>query len=93
MCAVRLVLIFFLGAILTGCHSPAPGFFPLGIYAAGSTNEFQEIRSAGFNLVTGPADHEFLQSAGLHQLHVLASIPAIPGRSFSSSSPTQCMSP
>src|ERR1017187_2365373 len=85
MCAVRLVLIAFLGAMLTGCRSPAPGFFPLGIYAAGSTNSLQEIRSAGFNLVTGPADHEFLQAAGLHQLHVLASIPAIPGRSFSSS--------
>src|ERR1019366_1965250 len=84
MCAVRLVLIFFLGAILTGCRSPAPGFFPLGIYGPGSTNNLQEIRSAGFNLVTGPADHEFLQAAGLHELHVLASIPAIPGRSFAS---------
>src|ERR1035437_5017142 len=85
MNTVRLVLIVFLGTMLTGCRSPAPGFFPLGIYGPGSTNELQEIRSAGFNLVTGPADHEFLQAAGLHQLHVLASIPSIPGRPFSSS--------
>lgn len=85
MNAVRLVLIFFLGTILTGCHSPAPGFFPLGIYAAGSTNELQEIRAAGFNLVTGPANHEFLQAAGRHQLHVLGAIPSLPGRSFASS--------
>jgi hypothetical protein len=85
MRAIRLVLVVLLGAILTGCHSPAPGFFPLGIYAAGSTNSLQEIRSAGFNLVTGPASREFLQAAERHQLHVLAAIPAIPGRSFSSS--------
>jgi len=83
MIAVRLVLILFLGTLLTGCRSPAPGFFPLGIYAPGSTNNLQEIHSAGFNLVTGPADQAFLQAAGLHQLRVLASIPSIPGRSFS----------
>ena len=85
MFAFRLVLLSFLGVILAGCRSPAPGFYPLGIYAPGSTNALQEIRSAGFNLVTGPADPAFLQAAGRHQLHVLASIPSIPGRSFSAS--------
>ena len=63
MRAVRLLLISFLGTILTGCRSPAPGFFPLGIYAPGSTNSLQAIHSAGFNLVTGPATREFLQAA------------------------------
>jgi hypothetical protein len=85
MRAIRLVLILFLGTILTGCRSPAPGFFPLGIYAPGSTNELQEIHSAGFNLVTGPASQAFLQAAGRHQLHVLAVIPSTPGRFFASS--------
>ena len=72
-----LILFCALGATLTGCRSTSPraGFFPLGIYAPGSTNNFQEIRSAGFNLVTGPADDLFLQAAGSHQLQVLASIP------------------
>ena len=82
MRAVRLVLICFLAALLTGCRSPAPRFFPLGIYAAGSTNNLQAIRAAGFNLVTGPASRDFLQAAGRHQLHVLAAIPSTPGRPF-----------
>ena len=85
MRAIHLVLVIFLGAMLTGCRSPAPGFFPLGIYAPGSTNNLGAIRAAGFNVVTGPADHEFLQAAGRHQLHVLAAIPSTPGRSFASS--------
>ena len=73
----RLVLLCLLAALLAGCRSPAPGFFPLGIYAPGnSTNSLAQIHSAGFNLVTGPASREFLQAAGLNQLHVLASIPS-----------------
>jgi hypothetical protein len=83
MSAVRLVLILCAGTMLAGCRSPAPGFFPLGIYAPGSTNDLQEIRAAGFNLVTGPADQAFLQAAGRHQLQVLASMPSTPGPSFS----------
>jgi hypothetical protein len=79
---VRLVLICCLGALLAGCRSPAPGFFPLGIYAPGSTNNLPAIRSAGFNLVTGPASRDFLQAAGWHQLQVLAAIPSTPGRAF-----------
>ena len=82
MRAARLVLIWGLGALLAGCRSPAPGFFPLGIYAPGSTNNLQAIRSAGFNLVTGPASRDFLEAAGQHQLHLLAAIPSTPGRAF-----------
>ena len=85
MRAVRLVLILCAGTMLAGCRSPAPGFFPLGIYAPGSTTNLPTIRSAEFNLVTGPASKDFLQAAGLQQLHVLASIPSTPGRSFSAS--------
>jgi len=80
MSAIRLISIGFLGTLLAGCCSPRPGFFPLGIYAPGSTNSLQEIHSAGFNLVTGPASQEFLQAAGLNQLHVLAAIPSAPGQ-------------
>ena len=75
---MRLVLICGLGALLAGCRSPAPGFFPLGIYAPGSTNNLPAIRSAGFNLVTGPASRDFLRAAGQHQLQVLAAIPSTP---------------
>ncbi len=82
MHAIRLVLILCMGTMLAGCRSPAPGFFPLGIYAPGSITNLSTIRSAGFNLVTGPASKDFLQAAGQHQLHVLASIPSDSGQTF-----------
>jgi len=39
--------------------------------------------SAGFNVVTGPAEGGFLRSAGFNNLRVIASMGSTPGRSFS----------
>src|SRR3990172_6645654 len=44
---------------LTGCRllakSPAGPFYPIGIYAVASTNDFRTVRDAGFNVVAGRA--------------------------------------
>ncbi len=79
------IFICFLGFFLVGCQTSPKTFYPLGIYTPASTNDFLQIRSAGFNLVTGPAEQDFLNSADLAGLRVMASVGSLPGSSFSKS--------
>lgn len=65
-------LLICLAAFVTGCrHAPEP-FFPIGIYAPGSTNNFPLLKAVGFNTVVGPADRGFLDAAQRYGLKVLA---------------------
>lgn len=47
-------------------------FFPLGLYGVTSTNDFSMVREAGFNVVVGPAEKNFLDAAQGAGLKVLA---------------------
>lgn len=63
-----------LGAALAagmGCASARPRF-PIGLYGV-PPEAFGEVRAAGFNTITGPADKEFLDGASEAGLQVLAS--------------------
>src|SRR4051794_14056525 len=80
---MRLTLIVICGVFLLGCQSGLKPFYPLGIYSPGVAANLPEIRAAGFNLVVGDAREEFLRSARLNNLRVLASIGTAPGSSFS----------
>ena len=48
-------------------------FYPLGIYAVNSTNDYAMVRASGFNLITGPAEQSLLDAADAAGLKVLAS--------------------
>src|SRR5438034_11545966 len=80
---MRTFLFFLWAGLLIGCQSGPRVFYPLGIYSPGVVNNFPEIRSAGFNLVTGEAKEQFLHSAKGNDLRVLASIATTPGPDFS----------
>src|ERR1041385_7985306 len=56
----------------TGCQHPTRSFFPIGIYNVPKP-DFPAVHQAGFNLVTGPAERSYLDSAGQLGLKVLAS--------------------
>lgn len=58
--------------LLLGCQHRSALFYPLGIYAVPSTNDYAIIQQAGFNLITGNADQASLDSAHRHGLRVLA---------------------
>jgi hypothetical protein len=80
------LFLFLLLAVIasTGCQNRRAGFYPLGIYAAGP-NDLKTVREAGFNLVTGPADKSYLDSAQGLSLKVLASPQTSAGPTFSAS--------
>lgn len=60
-----------------GCRLPQQTatlpFYPIGIYSVPSTNDFQTLKDAGFNLITGPAERAYLNAAQAAGLGVLAS--------------------
>ncbi|MCX6924600.1 MAG: hypothetical protein NT154_15500 [Verrucomicrobia bacterium] len=67
-------------ALLEGRATPLPAsnhatraFYPLGIYAVNSTNDYAMVRAAGFNLITSPAVKSCLDAANAAGLKVLAS--------------------
>jgi hypothetical protein len=71
------LLIPFVAVSLAGCHTPAPPvasapFYPIGLYGVNDTNDFAAVRAAGFNVITGPAQAEFLEAARANGLKVLA---------------------
>jgi hypothetical protein len=67
--------------LTTACQHPAPPFYPIGIYSVPKAN-LPAVREAGFNLVTGPAEQSYLDSAGQLGLKVLASPGTSAGKSF-----------
>lgn len=71
---------------LTGCSlspkEPTKAFYPIGIYGVDSTNNFQMVKEAGFNLVTGPAQRAYLDAAQHAGLKVLASPHTSAGKNF-----------
>lgn len=74
----------FAGLLLfgTGCqHARQPQFYPLGIYSV-PKEDLPLVRNAGFNLVTGPAEPAYLDSAGRLGLGVLASPGTSAGKGF-----------
>ncbi len=83
-------LISFLGvaclASLPGCCLPGKEarshFYPIGIYAVNSTNDFQIVKEAGFNLVKGRAEKAYLDSAEAAGLKVLAAPATKAGKEF-----------
>jgi hypothetical protein len=79
---------FLLAASLpVGCRTPAPAparldFYPVGLYCVNDTNDFAAVRTAGFNVVAGPARAGFLDAAQANGLKVLASVDTVPGADF-----------
>jgi len=69
LCVVQLIA-------LAGCRLPQPkatrSFYPIGIYAVPSTNDFEMLKTAGFNVVAGPAERAYLEAARGAGLNVLA---------------------
>lgn len=66
------VKLLLLSAFLTGCAGANRPFYPIGIYGVPSTNDFQTIKSAGFNAVAGRAEAGYLDDAERSRLKVLA---------------------
>lgn len=69
----------------TGCHTNRNAFYPLGIYSVPTTNDLKTVRRAGFNLVAGPANAEYLNAARTLGLKVLASPQTSAGPDFNAS--------
>lgn len=74
--------------LIAGCrtapstHSAGHGFFPIGLYGVGRTNDFATVRAAGFNVITGPATQEFFDAAQANGLKVLAAPGTTAGPNF-----------
>lgn len=83
------VKLLLLSAFLTGCVSTNPPFYPIGIYGVPSTNDFQTIKSAGFNAVVGRAEADYLNDAERNHLKVLATPGNQAGPQFDRQAATQ----
>ena len=59
----------------SAAHAAAP-FLPIGIYGVPNTSDLPEIRAAGFNIVVGRADKDYLDAAKAAGLKVLATLPS-----------------
>lgn len=68
---------------VAGCLHRPEAFYPVGIYAARTTNDQASVRLAGFNLVAGPAEKGYLDSARRLGLKVLAAPGTFAGPKFS----------
>ncbi len=66
-----------------GCRHLRTDFYPLGIYAVATTNDLPMVREAGFNLVVGPANKAYLDTAQALGLKVLAPPDTSAGANFS----------
>jgi hypothetical protein len=65
-----------------GCEHSRSGFYPIGIYAVNSTNDFPTVRSAGFNAVTTALEERHLSAAHAYGLKVLAAPRTSAGKQF-----------
>lgn len=70
---VAMVPLLSLLAVLACCSSMQPRFYPLGISGVRDAGALPTVRDAGFNLVFGPADPPFLDSAKANGLKVISS--------------------
>ncbi len=81
--------------IFAGCRLPHETatlpFFPIGIYAVPSTNDFRIIKEAGFNLVAGRAERSYLDAADGAGLGVLASPYTSAGPDFNAAAARQAV--
>ena len=66
----------------SGCQVVNKEEYPVGIYSVGSSANLPDIAAAGFNLVTGPAEIDYLDAAERNGLRVLASPGSSAGKSF-----------
>ena len=84
-CLARPALAEALALLMTGAgcqHAQAP-VYPIGIYGVPTTDDQRIVREAGFNLVAGPANKPYLDSAQRLGLKVLASPGTSAGPGFS----------
>jgi len=66
-----------IAASLANVANAATPFLPIGIYSVPDTADFQEIRAAGFNVVAGRAEKNYLDAAQAAGLKVLAAVPSL----------------
>lgn len=76
---------------IVGCKTYTPHFYPIGIYSVRSTNNFPELKSAGFNIVVGPANKEYLDAAHTIGLKILASPNTTAGPEFDTNKAYRCV--
>jgi hypothetical protein len=69
--------------LVAGCQHGGEGLYPLGIYGVRTISDQQAVRQAGFNLVAGPANKPYLDSAHRLGLKVLATPGTWAGPGFS----------
>lgn len=82
------IFLLLLVGLVSGCRSGSiskTSFYPIGIYAVNSTEDFHIVKEAGFNLVTGPAEGAYLDRAQQTGLKVLASPHTSAGDNFDKS--------
>jgi hypothetical protein len=70
--SISLSLLSLLCLLLSACRHSNPEFYPLGIYSVSTAEDLDIIAEAGFNLVRGSADQEFLDAAQARGIRVLA---------------------
>ena len=70
---LRLISLLFIVFGLSGCQVVNKTEYPVGIYSVGGSLNLPDIAEAGFNLVTGPAEIDYLDAAQRNGLKVLAS--------------------
>ncbi|MEE2943411.1 MAG: hypothetical protein VX413_08400 [Verrucomicrobiota bacterium] len=74
------ILVMALGSV--GCSLVPEAKYPIGIYAVDDKRNLQDVAAAGFNLVTGPANRDFLDEAKANDIGVIASPGAQAGKGF-----------
>ncbi len=79
---MKLFLLFTLLILGFGCASSRRPFYPIGIYGVNSTNDFPIIKAAGFNVIAGPAERNYLNAAQQNDLKILASPGTQAGTNF-----------
>lgn len=70
---LSLSLLCLVAVALTGCRATKDSFYPIGIYSVPSTNDYREIRQAGFNVIAAGASQATLDAATRNGLRILAS--------------------
>ena len=79
---VYLICLLFIGVSISGCKVIKRPDYPIGIYSVGNSNNLPDIAAVGFNLVTGPANLDYLDAAERSGLKVLASPGSSAGEGF-----------
>ncbi len=63
--------------LAAGCSSPQKRSFPIGLFGVPATADFPEVRKAGFDVVVGSSQWDYLGAAREAGLKVLATPPSI----------------